>query len=62
MARLNNMIDLPMSEAVRSLTLQIRVTGCKVAAVRMWLGRQVLKLAAFVIGCGIEIEVDPARS
>ncbi len=49
-------IDIPMSDAMRQLTLSFRLTGVRIAAARLWLGCQVIKLAALIIGCGVEIE------
>lgn len=49
-------IEVPMREAVRGLTLQIKVTGVPIARARMWLGAQLMRLAAWVIGCDVEIE------
>ncbi len=46
----------PMSEMMGRQTLEITVTGVGVARFRIWLGCQILKLAAKVIGCGIEIK------
>lgn len=39
-----------------SLTAEIRVTGLRWLRARLWLGSRILKLAALVIGCGIEIK------
>lgn len=50
--------SIPMSTVMRQMTLSIRITGAKTAAARMWLGAQIMKLAALVIGCQIEITTD----
>jgi hypothetical protein len=36
--------------------LRVRVKGIKTLQVRFWLAKKVIKLAAWVAGCGIEIE------
>ena len=51
-------VDIPMSKAMREVTLDLRITGTRVARVRMWLGCQIMRLAAFAIGCNVEISVD----
>lgn len=50
-------IALPMSQAVGAATLSIRVTAVRRAAVRLWLGAHLMRFAAWVSGCGVEIEV-----
>lgn len=44
-----------MRDVVSQLTLQVDVTGVRVARVRMWLGMRLLKLAVRVLGCGMEV-------
>lgn len=56
MARSLGTVDLPMREVIAPMTLQVRVTGLRVARVRLWLGAQVIKVGALIIGCGVEIE------
>lgn len=53
-----NAIKLPMKECLRELTLTVEVSGIKTAKFRLWLGGLMLKLAARVIGCGIEIKTE----
>jgi hypothetical protein len=48
--------SLKMSKVAKELILKIRLKGIKTFKTRLWLGRQLLKLSAMVIGCGIEIE------
>jgi hypothetical protein len=40
------------------ITLNVDVTGLRVWKVRVWIGCQVIKLAALVMGTGIHIEMD----
>lgn len=47
---------ISMQEAVRAMTLTVEVTGVRAARARLWLGLKLLKLAARVIGCGIDIK------
>lgn len=46
---------IQMPKLMRQITLQVQVTGQRRAAVRVWFGTQLLKCAALVMGCGIEI-------
>lgn len=52
-------ISIPMAEimAKKTLDVEISVSGVRWAKVRLWIGVRILKLAARVIGCGIEIKV-----
>jgi len=51
-------IIVPVSEVVKDLTLTVVITGTGVRAFafRCWLASKIMCLAAFVIGCGIEIK------
>lgn len=49
---------IPMSEVMRSVTINVRITGAKVAAARLRAGAQLIKLAALIIGCNIEIQTE----
>lgn len=40
------------------LTLTVRITGKNAMKVRLWLGMQMLRLGAIIMGCGIEISLD----
>lgn len=50
-------VRVPAAKAIQSLTLKVRVTGMRRFRIRMWLAIRLLKLAAWVIGTGIEIEL-----
>lgn len=51
-------VRVPAAKAMQSLTIKVRVTGLRRFKLRLWLGTQLLKLAAWVIGANIEIEVQ----
>lgn len=53
-------LTLPVSDAVRRCTLQVRVrlTGQRLFALRLWLGTRLIRLAAFVLGCYIALDVE----
>ena len=56
-----SIIDVPMRDSVRALTLHLRVTGVPVARLRMAIGAQFVRLGAWIIGCGVEIEAKADR-
>lgn len=47
-----------MPDVMSGLTMQVRITGMAIMKLRLWLGLQTLKLAARIMGCGIEISLD----
>lgn len=42
---------------MREVVINIRVTGRKRLAMRLWAGTKVLALAAWVMGCNIDVSV-----
>ena len=48
-----------MNDAVRNITLTVRVVGQRRFGVKLWVSRQLLKLAAWVSGMGIKFEDYP---
>lgn len=48
-------VNVPVQSVMRNITLHVNVTGVQTWRVRMWLGLQFIKLAAFTMGCGIEV-------
>lgn len=46
---------LHLPNLTRRITLHMVITGQRQFAIRMWIGRKLLILAAAVIGCGVEI-------
>lgn len=48
-------IEMPMKSDMAGVTLDVRVTGVRRARVRLWVGARLMRLAAAVIGCDIEI-------
>lgn len=43
-------------DIIKDMTLTVRLEGLQVVKVRLWVGRVVLQLAAWVIGCEIVVE------
>lgn len=46
-----------MPDVMSGLTLTVRTTGKNAMKARLWLGMQMLKLSARIMGCGIEISL-----
>jgi hypothetical protein len=54
-------VNVPIGKIVRdnlTLTVELRASGVRLFKFRAWLGAQIMKLAALVIGCRIEIKGD----
>lgn len=49
-------IDISAGEAVQQLTLNVRLHGAQMLRFRAWLGARIIRLGAWVIGCGVVIE------
>ncbi len=50
-----------MANVISNVTINVRVTGMAVAKARLWAGAQVMKLAALIMGCDIELEAEIAE-
>lgn len=46
-----------MPKAVRGVTIDVAVTGVKRTRIRIWLGCKLMLLAAFIMGCNIEVDI-----
>ena len=53
-------IELSMTETMQDVSLHVVVTDQREASVRMWIGTWLIRLAARVMGCGIDVEVSAA--
>ena len=49
-------VNLDVKNIVGSLTLDVELSGMKAFSWRLWAGKFIIKFAALVIGCKIEIE------
>lgn len=43
----------------RHVTMTFRVKGLRGFGARIWVGTRLIKLAAWIIGVGVVVEVDP---
>jgi hypothetical protein len=48
--------NLNVQDAVRELTMEVTLTGVKRFQFRLWLAKPLLRLAAKIIGCKIDIK------
>lgn len=51
-----------MSEGMRAVTVDVRLTGVAVARLRLVLGCLLFRLGAIVAGCNVEIDTGSATS
>lgn len=55
-------LNVPIWKIMRdnlTLTVEMHVTGIRWMKFRLWAGSHIMRLAASVIGCGIEIKTLP---
>ena len=53
-----NKITINVSEVISDTCLEVTITGIKTFKIRAFLGINLLKLAAWVIGCQIELNIN----
>lgn len=51
-------VTIPIDGVMAGLTLHVRVTGLNVFRARLWAGAQLMKLAALIIGCRVDVSLD----
>lgn len=51
--------EVNMGEAIGGLTLECVITGAKRARLRLRIGTLVMMLAARIIGCRVEVSMEP---
>lgn len=49
-------VDLPMRELMNHVTLEVTVSGQREHKIRAWCGTKLMALAAWVLGCHIEVD------
>jgi hypothetical protein len=50
-------VNLPITDAARNMTLSVKVTGVRRYRARLWLGGQIIRFAARVIGMRGAVEI-----
>lgn len=54
-----NLATVDAGDAVARVALSVRITGMKAFRVRLWFGKRLIRLSAFVIGVGrVEVTAD----
>lgn len=51
-------IEVPVSGSIRSMVMRVRATGVRRFRARLWLGGQIIRFAAWVIGMRGEVEIE----
>lgn len=54
--------ELSIQEAMKTVTIDVVVTGQRTAAIRLRVGAWLIKLAARVMGCNVEVTTDSGCS
>ena len=52
-----SIVAVPMSAVLAKTTIALKVTGLYRARVRMWMGIRLMRIAALVIGCKIDLDL-----
>jgi hypothetical protein len=52
------MINVNAADAMKNITMTVRVTGMQQVKIRTWVGCQLIRLAAVVMGCGMVIHTQ----
>ena len=55
---MNPTMNISAQSIMNNVTMNVTVSGLRAWRMRLWLGAQFIKLAAFVMGCGFHIEMD----
>lgn len=56
MASMN--MNLPLSRVTKDLTIHVAITGLAVFKLRLWIAGRLLYLAAWILQCGIKIDIE----
>ena len=54
----NSNVDFQVGDAMKQITLNVRLRGLSVLSARIRMGIALLKFAAWVIGCHVDIEMS----
>ena len=52
------MIQLPMSQILSNITVNVRVTGHRRAAIRIWIGTKIIEFGVYLLGSRSQIDMD----
>ena len=51
-------VDLSAAKLMRQVVLSVRIRGLHALGVRLFVAKALLRLSAFIAGCGIQIETE----
>lgn len=51
--------EVHLPPLMRRITIQAKITGVKRTKLRVWFGCKIMMLAAAVMGCNIEVNIEP---
>lgn len=54
---MKNELRIPVGPLFSDFTIRVSLTGVRVMTCRLWIGTQLIRLAAFVIGCKSDVDV-----
>ena len=52
-------INFNMRDMMATTTLRFRVRGVRSMRARLWLGAKIVSFAAWVIGCEVDVSLEP---
>ena len=52
----------PMSHVMQRVTMHVRITDRRRFAVRTWVAIQLMRLAARVLGCNIDVNIEQKQN
>lgn len=54
-------VTIPIQPLIDNVTMTVNVSGVRAAQVQLWIGLQLIRLAARVIGCRIDVDGEVKR-
>jgi hypothetical protein len=51
-------IDIKAGSVMRNVIMRVSVNGVRTFRLRLWLGVQLIRLAAVAMGCGIQVDYE----
>ena len=58
MAQMNSNVNIPIADLTKSMTGNVSITGLNRWKVKLWIGTNLIKLAAYIMGMNVEINVN----
>ena len=51
-------VRVPMRSVTEHITMHVNVTGVRTWKIRVWVGTQLIRLAAFVMNCNVVVDTE----